>query len=401
MNLIKILQKLIRYKLIWWVPSKSDILIIDNCHKELIMDVLDSWSVSFVNTRDSGEMKKEINMICLLFAIMKIIYHRDFRNQASYFNNYIDSYIQLVKPKLVVTTIDNNINFYTISKRNAKVKTMLIQNASRYYYGALEYLAENKNSRDSLKVDYMITLGINIGSEYYGKYIEGDVVPIGSLKNNMIYCDNVLKKSNTIAFASQYRTDIGEPVFTGQWFSYDEYFNKPNRFVVMYLMDYAKKNGKEFVIIPCANDSTKMKEELEYYKELTGEECLFSRYRYGNYKESYCDVDSVEVLVTIDSTLGYECVARGGKNAFFHVRSNIIGQDEPYRTDFGWPKEYPDVGPFWTNLPDVNIFDRILDYLFQINNDDWSEELIKYDFDNIITYDRGNSRLLSVLDDVI
>ena len=103
MNLMKILQKLIRYKLIWWVPSKSDILIIDNCHKELIMDILDSWSVSFVNTRDSGEMNKEINMICLLFAIMKIIYHRDFRNQVNYFNHYIDSYIQLVKPKLVVT----------------------------------------------------------------------------------------------------------------------------------------------------------------------------------------------------------------------------------------------------------------------------------------------------------
>ena len=71
----------------------DDILIIDNCHKELIMDVLDSWSVSFVNTRDSGEMNKEINMICLLFAVMKILYHRDFRNQASYFNHYIDIFI--------------------------------------------------------------------------------------------------------------------------------------------------------------------------------------------------------------------------------------------------------------------------------------------------------------------
>ena len=398
MKLTAILQALSHSKFIWVIPRKSDVLVVDNASKELMLSLFRSWSVTFINTRDMDNERKEINVICALFAIVRVICNGGIVRKEQYINYYVDSYIRMVKPKIVATIIDNNRYFYSISLRNADVKTMFIQNASRYYYGALEYLATKENARAVLKVDYMFTLGSDIANQYYSKYIQGESIPIGTLKNNMIPRNSVLMKKDTISYSSQYRANDGQGVHEGKWFTYDEYFNKPTKFIVMYLMGYAEMNEKEFFIIPCANNALRMREERRYYKDLIGKECSFSRYKYGSYEDSYHDVDRAEVSVTLDCTMGFEHVARGGKNAFFSVRSSMIGQKEPYKLDFGWPKKYPNEGPFWTNTPDTKIFDRILDYLFEIDDNQWKEKLREHNFNNIITYDFGNKKMQAVIE---
>jgi surface carbohydrate biosynthesis protein len=394
----KLIGTIISHKLVWGFPGKSDVLILDNSSKDVMLKIFSSWSISFINTRDIGNDRKEINVVVVFRSVLKVLFDMNLFDLKSYYGAYVDSYINMAQPKLLVTYIDNNRHFYSISARNESVKTMFIQNSTRYYYGALEYLAENENIRSQLKVDYMCTLGVDVGDEYYGKYIQGKIIPIGSLKNNMIPNDAVIKKHGTIAFSSQYRQDSGKGIFTDKWYSYDDYFNKPTRFIVRYLIEYAKKNGKEFFVIPCSKDNDGMEQEFKYYKKLVGEECSFSRYTYEGFDGSYYDVDSAEVLVTLDCTMGYECIARGGKNAFFPIRSYMIGQDKPYNMDFGWPREYPNEGPFWSNIPNTIVFDRILDHLFLIDDFEWKEELKSYNTDNIITYDPGNSVLQSVLE---
>ena len=41
----------------------------------------------------------------------------------------------------------------------------------------------------------------------------------------------------------------------------------------------------------------------------------------------------------------------------------------------GYPAEYPDDGPFWSNIPDPKIFQRIMDHLFSIYEEEWNMEL--------------------------
>ena len=51
---------------------------------------------------------------------------------------------------------------------------------------------------------------------------------------------------------------------------------------------------------------------------------------------------NAKYIVTIDSTLGYECFSRGQRVCFFSIRSKYIGKKYAW---FGWPKKLEEEGP--------------------------------------------------------
>ncbi len=63
--------------------------------------------------------------------------------------------------------------------------------------------------------------------------------------------------------------------------------------------------------------------------------------------------NSASLIVTTDSTIGYEFLARGKKVAVSYLDglmplSNELPRDV-HDTDFGFPLELGATGPFWTN----------------------------------------------------
>ena len=68
---------------------------------------------------------------------------------------------------------------------------------------------------------------------------------------------------------------------------------------------------------------------------------------------AYNAMDISTINVTMDSTLGYECLARDNKTAFFSIRGTINNIDD--YSVFGWPMKLNDTGFFWTNKPDYKI----------------------------------------------
>ncbi|HIB44056.1 MAG TPA: hypothetical protein EYO37_08865 [Nitrospina sp.] len=112
---------------------------------------------------------------------------------------------------------------------------------------------------------------------------------------------------------------------------------------------------------------------------------------------SYQAVDSAEIVVTLESTLGYESVARCQKTAFFQIRSTLLELSE--RTmEYGWPGNFPKEGPFWTHKPDPEIFTRILDYLFNVSDDQWKKDVKSTNFSSLMEYDPGNTIFQSILE---
>ena len=103
---------------------------------------------------------------------------------------------------------------------------------------------------------------------------------------------------------------------------------------------------------------------------------------------SYKAVDSAEVVVSMDSTIAYESVARGKKTALFAIRGTLR---ELFDYDYGWPADYPDEGPFWTNKPDPDIFIRILDYLFEVSDEQWKKDVEATNFSSLMEYDPRNT----------
>jgi len=362
----------------WLWPRQSKVLIFDAAGEDVLREYLQPWDPEVLHVR--GE---KICMPVLFACLFKSGRKTD---------AYIDAFIERVRPQLIVTYIDNNPGFYLLAQRHSGVRTLSIQNGIKsYYFDIFESWDIRKTSCDCGSVTKMMTFGSRIGWEYK-KYIHGDVVPMGSLKNNL-YPRKKIKTAGTIAFVSQYRETKGLQM--GERFvSHEEYFQQADRIVLEFLGKYAKERGKLLVIVPYSNqliNGQMFKREQAYYSQWLGQDFTFSEW-YGP-SSSYDAVDSAEVVVAIESALGYESAARRNKTALFPIRSHLLGIAG---LSYGWPEAYPDEGPFWSNLPDSEAFERILDHLFDIDDEQWRSELSECGFDSVMAYDPGNNMLQAV-----
>jgi surface carbohydrate biosynthesis protein len=298
-----------------------------------------------------------------------------------------------VHPRLVVTTIDNNVAFYRISRRHPDVKTLFSQNGRRgYFLDVFEHLDTlNPDAYDSFFVDYMLVFGATIG-ERYSRFLKGNVLLAGSIKNNFVSKENA-PRLGMIAFVGHFRTDAGWHI-GDKFFPFEDVWAGPDNLILQCLVRYAKEKNKRLIIIPSSHHSNELFiQEKDYFRKLMGSEPEFIEPR-GPYP-SYNAVDSSEVVVSLESTLGYESIARGTKTAIFSIRGTLLGlPDQKY----GWPTEFPDEGPFWTNKPDPDIFVRILDYLFEVSDEKWKKDVETTNFSSIIKCDPGNTILQSILE---
>jgi surface carbohydrate biosynthesis protein len=363
----------------WRWPRQSKVLVFDAAGEDVLREYLQPWAPEVLHVR--GE---KICMPVLFASLFKSGRKTD---------AYIDAFIERVRPQLIVTFIDNNPGFYLLPQRHGGIRTMSIQNGIKsYYFDIFESWDIRKSSCDCGAVTKIMTFGSRIGWEYK-KYIQGDAVPMGSLKSNL-YPRNKNTTGGTIAFVSQYRESLGIPM-GDRFVSHKDYFEQPDRIVLDFLGKYAEKRRKTIIVVPYSNRLTNdamFKREQAYYSQWLGENFAFSE-RNGP-SSCYDAVDSAEVVVAIDSALGYESAARKNKTAIFAIRSYLLGV---VGLSYGWPEAYPDEGPFWSNRPDPEAFERILDHLFDIDDDEWRSELSECGFDSVMTYDPENKVLQAVL----
>ena len=105
----------------WQYPKKSEVLIYDASGAEILTPYLAKYFVTTMAVR--GE---SINVPCLFRGMLKPRFWTGKPGTA-----YTEAYIQVVLPKVVITLIDNNANFYEISKSFPNIKTIFIQNGMR------------------------------------------------------------------------------------------------------------------------------------------------------------------------------------------------------------------------------------------------------------------------------
>jgi surface carbohydrate biosynthesis protein len=359
----------------WRWPQGSDVLMYDAAGQEVLLEHLGQWRPEILHIR--GE---QINVPILLTSL---------RRSGRRFDAYVDAFIDCVRPKLIVTFTDNDPKFYSLAARHPGVRTLFIQNGSRSYDDVFGTLDQLRRLPLTLRVHRMMTFGSGIGAEY-SKYISGEFVPMGSLKNNAVPRTHATKPG-TIAYISQYR-NLPAVAVSDRMVSRAEFYEQVDRVVLAFLLQYAKARHKALFIVPCAHLSSGREQpnERRYYNELLGQEMEF--YRGTTPFASYDAVDSAEVVVGIDSTLTFESAARGNKTAFFAIRGHFL--DLPH-VKFGWPEHRSDEGPFWSSRPDPAAFERVMDHLFAMSDAQWQSELRDQGFDNVIVYDPGNAILRS------
>jgi len=367
---------------IWRRPNKSDVLIYDACGAQSFFPYLTGYTVELLRLR--GET---INIHCLLRALFKIDFWKGKLMQA-----YKDVYIELVAPLVIMTFIDNDPGFYSISNRFPLIKTIFFQNGLRLadFFQAL-------HNSENYRVDYMLVFGRSIG-EYYNRFIAGKVITDGSLKNNAVKKADINTEKRSIVFISQYRDKPlhNEPFYIsnkGGSLFWSQFYDAEAK-VLSFLGEWCSENNNALRI--CGVQTKYDKSEKEYFDDVLKDymwDYIPKDDLYGSYKV----IDSAEIVISIDSSLGYESLARGKKTAIYSCRGAAIDSDT---RKFGWPACLPDKGPFWSNEADDKEFRRIIDYLNSVSSEEWEQCRQLYTND-LIEFDPENSRFVALLEQLL
>jgi surface carbohydrate biosynthesis protein len=389
LNTAKVLKKplsfyagFIKPRKIWQLPPKVEVLIFDREGSQILMQFLQSYKVSVLDIR-----RETINIPCFMRSVFNI----DFWHGRA-MQSYIQSFILLASPKIVITFIDNNYLFYEISAKFPLIKTIMIQNGLR---GILGDIFGTTNKNDSFYVDYMFVFGEAIGTRY-SELVKGEIIPIGSFRNNFKPISKYYTK-NSCLFISQWQVKISSGVNYvdggGISVTWDEFYSAEAK-VLEFLDNWCFGNGMQ-LNISGRSVSHKDQEKMFFAQYLT--KCCWKFFDKEDTDDIYSQIDSAEIVVSIDSTVSLESLSRNKRTAIFSIREHFI---KSTAQRFGWPLDLPVTGSFWTNSIDEIDFQNIMNYLQNISDEAWITESEKYKTD-LIQYDLNNSRISNLLNSIL
>ncbi len=169
-------------------PVKNKIAILDSPGSSLIKNALKQKKLPIISTRKNTK----INIFILFYSILQN--YKYTKGQ-----RYIIAYIKYLKPKIIISHIDNNSFFFSLKKIFSHIKFIFIQNGTGI--ADLTYLERKKLSWHS---DLFFSYSDKF-SKIYSKFLKSKIYSIGSFKNNLLKIDRNIKRKKTIVFISQYR----------------------------------------------------------------------------------------------------------------------------------------------------------------------------------------------------
>ena len=352
-------------------PKKTTVLIYRKQTSSEIVDFFDDEHAEFLKTVTEG-----VNLTVLLISLIK---------RSGYYNEYV----QIVNPQLLITYADNDCKFMEILLPPNCIK-ITIQNGFRSALSDIFFeLHNNKVRTKKLYVDYACMFGEGVSKEL-AKYVKGGSLIIGSLRNNMVEVCNTNKKKEVLlisTFRIEYLTPDVEVSKNVTWLEYNN--NRERLF--KWLNEFCKKENLKLNILGASEAHPTS--EYNYYKKLLPCSSFIFHKRTPD-RETYSFTDKFEAIVSVDSTLGYEVLSRGGKVAMF---GGIIGKSYPLSTRrYGWPNDLANSGYFWTDSLNCNDWESVLSYILNTGKEEWDKNCQQY-IEKSVVYDYGNTKLISLL----
>jgi len=323
---------------------------------------------------------------------------------------YLKAFLELTQPRFALTFEDNFPNFYLIKKYLPTCTTIAIQNGRRDYFSHQAssnfFTTLSQLAKSGARADVVCTFGDAPAALYKASLANTTTryCPIGSLKNNALPITHDIESSSPqrLLFISSLPNSHSSPELS-DWKrqTIGFYGANPLTFAEMYEAErivsnrcarYAQQHNLEMIVLgkrPAYRSS-----EEEFYR--TAIHGLPWKLMHPQYQSSnYTFVRSSDVVVTIDSTLGYELFARGIRVGFVSIRLSLIGLDAHRDCDFGFPLVTNRAGPLWTSIPDDDEIDRVIAAAAEMRMDDIEQIVFEYS-PIIMRFDPGNSRLTSL-----
>lgn len=365
-----------------WLPPKQ---------RPVVLIHADGFSTltKFVSAQDVAILDPErIN----IFIVLKMLC--SFQNSHE---QYRIKFINTVQPKVVITFIDNDVTFYSLKSLVSGPQFISVQNGLRHNYsfnsqgGLLDQLDE-VSKQISLTCDYICVFGL-ASAKLFLTYINTKTLITGSIQNNFREKNMPYAMKSDVVFVSQLQafTLEGSSVkvyFGRQGITISEFF-EAERQIVRALDAYCEENGLRLVI--CGKRDQTHTYEREFFESiLQPKKPNFLARESGS--STYDAIEATGLVVTIDSTIGYESLSIGKRVAFMSGRTQSadpVGLAQTRDTNFGYPLDLPANGNFWTNQATATELMRILDYLRVVTDEEWAAEIAPYN-ETLMAYQPGN-----------
>ncbi len=358
-NISKKLQiyfKILSSKKVFDEPKKKKYLIFDKNHASLLVKILKLKNFSILHARF-----EIINLYILI---------KNFLNFKFSLLDYYETYINFVKPKIVITVVDNALNFYELKKRFKNIIFISIQNGLRTRgKNDIFYNIKKKN----YICDYIFVFNKLIAKEYT-KIVKSKYIVNGSIKNNLIKIKKT-KFKKSFLYISRFRID--KPF---------EHFSFEKKLLQNMEKFFVRNNLKLHILLTRQKKYREL--EIKFYNEILKNN--FKIIQPININQTYNAINYYENILFINSTLGYEAIARFKKIGIF----SFIKYPEEIDY-FGWPqkKNYLSKLKFFNtcNINEKEV-SRILNNLLKCSDKLWKKKFYPKIFDQMY-YDDKNGLL--------
>lgn len=383
----RIIRVLRNTRISFRIPQQSLIVQIHQEGLDTLQRYIKSSDISVVDP-------SELNF----WVLLKCLVSRKFQ-----LKEYYARAIKTHSPRIVITFIDNNINFYLLKSLVPDPVFIAVQNGIRNNYsylkqsGFIDQLVKSGGA-NQLKADVVCTFGKS-SSNMYEKYIQTKTLVTGNILNNAMEFTSPIDFKYDIVFMSQHAPfDLAnheEVLYLNNASVPIRKFYEIESVVAGFLAKYCQEHLLRFAV--SGKREAKDVFERRFFEKAIGGVPFVFLPRTNAYS-SYVNGLSSRVVVVIDSTIGYELLSRGKKVAFFSARmfDPSIDQSDLKDSFFGYPGTFPVGGPFWTNKPDHNEYARILDSLLHMTDKEWATQIQPYTED-LMAYRPGNSEFIQML----
>ncbi len=374
-KLIKLFSFIKNSKFLFSMPIKNDVLIFDKVHSEKIKTILSYGKSPFILCQRGEEFYLPI-LIKTLFQFKLTM------------KNYCEEVINIVDPKIIISCLDNDKLYFSI-KKNKRSKKVLLQNAWRNEM--YDTLLKDLKTREikNFSMDYIFTFNKEIGKKF-NKVAKARIIPIGSFKSN-IMCVNK-KKFKNIVFISNWGDKSQDKALVGN-FLFKDFFKRQKQIFENVIFFARKKKTNVHVLCKTSNPRETYLEKNFF---LNNKHQLKNIKFCSEERKKFEVIDKAEMIITLNSTLGYEAFSRKKKTIFF----NLYDNKKTYKTaNFAWPYKLKRNGFFWTDdLTEKNCY-RYFEKIYNLKTSKW-EKIYKKIYENIMIRDYNNLILKKILKNI-
>ena len=362
------------------LPKKREVVLIFPDGYETISAFVDPNNIVVA---DPGRLN--------LYILIRTLFSKD-----RSLTDYLLFLIRYVQPKVVFTFIDNYVPFYGLKHLVPEPKYVAVQNGIRTNFstephqGFLESISVQPAA--SAQVDFVCVFNKSY-SNLYESLVATKCLVTGNIRNNLTEISSDVATTYDIAYISQYPPSPLEGNSSQVYFNDVSFpiknFYTAESLAVNFLSKYCEGHNLSFVV--CGKRDKNFSAEREFFESTM-------QHQSGSFvpratERSTLDLAmSARIVVTVDSTVGYELLSRGRRVAFFSGRLQASNPEDNRHTkdhEFGYPNDIEPTGKFWTNEASESELVRILDYLQAVTDKEWATEIAPYN-ESLMAYQPGN-----------